>query len=58
MKHLLSLISLLLTCGYIQAQDADYRPFVEEGKVWVSKCDKDLSLECLPVDNPGDKPYS
>ncbi len=58
MKHLLSLISLLLACGYIQAQDADYRPFVEEGKVWVSKCDKDLSLEGLPVENPGDKPYS
>ena len=34
MKHLLSLISLLLACGYIQAQDTDYRPFIEEGKVW------------------------
>ena len=51
MKHLLSLISLLLACGYIQAQDADYRPFIEDGKVWVSKCDKDLSMEGLSAEN-------
>ena len=52
---------LLLTILYpfcLFAQDTTYRPFIEDGKVWVSKCDKDLSLEGLPVENPGDKPYS
>ena len=47
MKHLLSLISLFLACESIQAQDADYRPFIEEGKVWMSQSDDDMTYEGL-----------
>jgi hypothetical protein len=35
MKHLLPLVLILLACEYIQAQNDGYRPFIEEGKVWV-----------------------
>ena len=58
MKHSLILFLLLTSLHSLKAQDSDYRPFIEEGKVWVSKCDKSLDFEGLPAENPGDKPYS
>ena len=41
MKRLFLLFNLFLSVLSLNAQEpeSDYRPFIEEGKVWVSKCD-------------------
>ena len=54
MKKFLIVLVLNAIASSLNAQDTDYRPFIEEGKVWVSISNGDFSYEGLPPEKPED----
>lgn len=60
MKRIIVLFNMLLFTFAMQAQEAteSYRPFIEEGKVWVSFYDTDLGYLGLPSEKKSGQAYN